>query len=101
MVCHEGGVARRDKEGNAEVEWCGRGDSNPHDIAIASPSSWCVWHLHSHSAAILTPKLSRLGTEPLPRHQCRNFPAVEADFDPAVALASELTLHRFPAPYHL
>jgi hypothetical protein len=22
--------------------WCGRGDSNPHDIAIASPSSWCV-----------------------------------------------------------
>jgi hypothetical protein len=22
--------------------WCGRGDSNPHDLAIASPSSWCV-----------------------------------------------------------
>ena len=22
--------------------WCGRGDSNPHDIATASPSSWCV-----------------------------------------------------------
>jgi hypothetical protein len=24
------------------VSWCGRGDSNPYDIAIASPSSWCV-----------------------------------------------------------
>src|SRR3984893_15154340 len=23
-------------------DWCGRGDSNPYDIAIASPSSWCV-----------------------------------------------------------
>src|SRR5262249_8082013 len=23
-------------------EWCGRGDSNPHGIATASPSSWCV-----------------------------------------------------------
>src|SRR5258705_11272901 len=22
--------------------WCGRGDSNPHGIATASPSSWCV-----------------------------------------------------------
>jgi hypothetical protein len=22
--------------------WCGRGDSNPYDLAIASPSSWCV-----------------------------------------------------------
>ena len=22
--------------------WCGRGDSNPHEIAPASPSSWCV-----------------------------------------------------------
>src|SRR5438093_1335586 len=22
--------------------WCGRGDSNPHDLATASPSSWCV-----------------------------------------------------------
>ena len=22
--------------------WCERGDSNPHDLAIASPSSWCV-----------------------------------------------------------
>ena len=21
---------------------CGRGDSNPHDVATASPSSWCV-----------------------------------------------------------
>ena len=25
-----------------EVEWCERGDSNPHGIATASPSSWCV-----------------------------------------------------------
>jgi hypothetical protein len=24
------------------VEWCERGDSNPHGIATASPSSWCV-----------------------------------------------------------
>ena len=24
------------------MNWCGRGDSNPHDIATASPSSWCV-----------------------------------------------------------
>ena len=22
--------------------WCGRGDSNPHVLANASPSSWCV-----------------------------------------------------------
>ena len=22
--------------------WCGRGDSNPHGLATASPSSWCV-----------------------------------------------------------
>ena len=22
--------------------WCGRGDSNPHALASASPSSWCV-----------------------------------------------------------
>ena len=22
--------------------WCGKGDSNPHDVATASPSSWCV-----------------------------------------------------------
>ena len=22
--------------------WCGRGDSNPHTLASASPSSWCV-----------------------------------------------------------
>src|SRR5690606_37927874 len=22
--------------------WCGRGDSNPHELAPASPSSWCV-----------------------------------------------------------
>ena len=31
-ACHERGAARR-------VEWCGRGDSNPHDLAIASPSN--------------------------------------------------------------
>jgi hypothetical protein len=24
------------------LDWCGRGDSNPHGIATASPSSWCV-----------------------------------------------------------
>src|SRR6266699_2006900 len=24
------------------MRWCGRGDSNPHGIATASPSSWCV-----------------------------------------------------------
>ena len=24
------------------VEWCERGDSNPHALASASPSSWCV-----------------------------------------------------------
>jgi hypothetical protein len=23
-------------------DWCGRGDSNPHALASASPSSWCV-----------------------------------------------------------
>jgi hypothetical protein len=26
----------------ASEGWCGRGDSNPHGIATASPSSWCV-----------------------------------------------------------
>jgi hypothetical protein len=26
----------------SERGWCGRGDSNPHGIATASPSSWCV-----------------------------------------------------------
>ena len=34
-ACHERGPKGR-------VEWCGRGDSNPHGIATASPSSWCV-----------------------------------------------------------
>ena len=31
-------------EWQAEVSegWCGRGDSNPHTLASASPSSWCV-----------------------------------------------------------
>ena len=24
------------------MSWCGRGDSNPHALASASPSSWCV-----------------------------------------------------------
>ncbi len=27
---------------HASEGWCGRGDSNPHGIATASPSSWCV-----------------------------------------------------------
>ena len=29
-------------ESGAFLSWCGRGDSNPHGIATASPSSWCV-----------------------------------------------------------
>ncbi len=33
--CHERAAQRR-------VEWCERGDSNPHVLANASPSSWCV-----------------------------------------------------------
>src|SRR5690606_1969558 len=31
-----------ERAGRGRVEWCERGDSNPHDLAIASPSSWCV-----------------------------------------------------------
>ena len=35
-----------DRKGPANLafrdQWCGRGDSNPHDVATASPSSWCV-----------------------------------------------------------
>src|SRR3954454_22746633 len=27
---------------NVLRRWCERGDSNPHGIATASPSSWCV-----------------------------------------------------------
>src|SRR5688572_15002198 len=37
-ACHEGGL----RESAGRIEWCGRGDSNPHGIATASPSSWCV-----------------------------------------------------------
>ena len=35
VACHERAAQRR-------VEWCERGDSNPHVLANASPSSWCV-----------------------------------------------------------
>src|SRR5579872_2460804 len=38
VACHERGL----DESRARVEWCGRGDSNPHALASASPSSWCV-----------------------------------------------------------
>jgi hypothetical protein len=31
-----------DRKSGLLVEWCGRGDSNPHALASASPSSWCV-----------------------------------------------------------
>ena len=36
---------------NALKMWCGRGDSNPHDLATASPSSWS----NSCAAPELTP----------------------------------------------
>ena len=38
------GPARREAcaRSAGRIEWCGRGDSNPHGIATASPSSWCV-----------------------------------------------------------
>ena len=37
-------VARPRGSGKPRVSegWCGRGDSNPHALASASPSSWCV-----------------------------------------------------------
>src|SRR5947208_647794 len=31
-----------DSSADRSRDWCGRGDSNPYDIATASPSSWCV-----------------------------------------------------------
>ena len=37
----EGHPTRPHKPGLVDA-WCGRGDSNPHDLAVASPSSWCV-----------------------------------------------------------
>src|SRR5204863_9990258 len=33
---------RRTDFARRSPRWCGRGDSNPYDLAIASPSSWCV-----------------------------------------------------------
>ena len=45
---HDSEVPFRDPEtdyrsaSNSLKGWCGRGDSNPHDLATASPSSWCV-----------------------------------------------------------
>ena len=41
--------------------WCGRGDSNPHDLAIASPSSWCVCR-----SATSARRLMRLSAGPTP-----------------------------------
>src|SRR5215208_736016 len=41
MARHER-ASRLAKRAARRVEWCGRGDSNPHGIATASPSSWCV-----------------------------------------------------------
>ena len=40
--CHKRNAACPERAARRRVEWCGRGDSNPYDIAIASPSSWCV-----------------------------------------------------------
>jgi hypothetical protein len=37
-ACHERGL----DENRGRVEWCGRGESNPHGIATASPSNWLI-----------------------------------------------------------
>jgi hypothetical protein len=32
--------------------WCGRGDSNPHVLANASPSSWPICYAHADSCVL-------------------------------------------------
>ena len=39
--------------------WCGRGDSNPYDVATASPSSWCVCQFRHFRVRQLVPVLHR------------------------------------------
>ena len=41
LACRERGLPRA-RPRSGRVEWCERRDSNSHDLAIASPSSWCV-----------------------------------------------------------
>src|ERR1700730_8600835 len=43
-------------------DWCGRGDSNPYDIAIASPSSWGVCQFrHFRNCEVQKLVTSRVG----------------------------------------
>src|SRR5262245_30015410 len=57
--------------------------------------------LHNHAKRSSLANSQGLRTERLSREQRCDFPVVQADFDPAVALTSELTLHRFPTPCDL
>jgi hypothetical protein len=53
------------------IEWCGRGDSNPHDLAAASPSSWCVCQFRHFRFGTLNPERVRaLGEECYLRRWC-------------------------------
>ncbi len=47
----EGGIRKTQKraeEISSALNWCGGMDSNHHEIAPASPSSWCVYQFRHH-----------------------------------------------------
>lgn len=44
--------------------WCGRGDSNPHALASASPSSWCVCQFRHFRARVGAALSARPSAEP-------------------------------------
>jgi hypothetical protein len=59
------GSARRARRYGLDC-WCGRGDSNPHGIATASPSSWCVCQFRHFREEGSEPGSLLLTTSPAP-----------------------------------